>query len=191
MTGLQSYCRLHVVADAMAVRSKGLPGQASSLVSGEHTKMDTCILQVLNAINKGSTATTDKQKNIRFQVHDPSKPQKVKERLATGAEKVFVLVSVMLRQQYPCSRPGKNKIPCVCFRPGKVRQPLCLHHAKGLPHPVSMLLQINQGLADQAADTLDYCMKQEMSQVWPLYTGVCGMVFKGWFWRRAICLLGH
>ena len=132
--------------------------------------MYTCLLQVLNAINKGSTAAADKQHNIRFQVHDPSKPQKMKERLATGADKVFVLVSVILRQHYPCSRPAKHKMPSVCLWPGRI--PLCLHHAKDTQHPVGVLLQINQGLADQAADTLDYCMKQEMSQVWPLYIRV-------------------
>ena len=79
------------------VRSGGLPGQASSPIPVS-TKRH-CLLQVLNAINKGSTASADKQHNIRFQVHDPSKPQKIKERLATGAEKVFVLVSVILRQR--------------------------------------------------------------------------------------------
>ena len=85
--------------------------QARRLLPFKGAQQDTCLLQVLNAINKGSTAATHKQHNIRFPVHDPSKPQKIKERLATGAEKVFVLVSVMLRQHYTCCRPENNKNP--------------------------------------------------------------------------------
>lgn len=47
----------------------------------------------LNAINKGSSSTADKEHAVRFCVPDPHKPQKAKERISSSAEKIFVMVA--------------------------------------------------------------------------------------------------
>ena len=46
----------------------------------------------LNAINKGSGPEKGKSHAVRFCVPDPHKPQKTKERISTGAEKIFIMV---------------------------------------------------------------------------------------------------
>lgn len=46
----------------------------------------------LNAINKGSSNHAGKQHAVRFCVPDPNKPQKTKERISTGPEKIFIMV---------------------------------------------------------------------------------------------------
>ena len=47
----------------------------------------------LNAINKGGSAENGKAHAIRFCVPDPHKPQKTKERISSGPEKIFIMVS--------------------------------------------------------------------------------------------------
>lgn len=47
----------------------------------------------LNAINKGGSAENGKVHAIRFCVPDPHKPQKTKERISSGPEKIFIMVS--------------------------------------------------------------------------------------------------
>ncbi|DBB06327.1 TPA: Sec63 [Trebouxia sp. C0004] len=47
----------------------------------------------LNAINKGSNVEGGKAHAVRFCVPDPHKPQKTKERISTGPEKIFIMVN--------------------------------------------------------------------------------------------------
>jgi len=46
----------------------------------------------LNAINKGSNVEGGKGHAVRFCVPDPHKPQKTKERIGSGPEKIFIMV---------------------------------------------------------------------------------------------------
>ena len=47
----------------------------------------------LNAINKGSSKVEgSKAHAVRFCVPDPNKPQKTKERINTGPDKIFIMV---------------------------------------------------------------------------------------------------
>ena len=54
----------------------------------------------LNAINKGSSSSSSsggsskdgKAHAVRFCVPDPHKPQKAKERISSGPEKIFIMV---------------------------------------------------------------------------------------------------
>ena len=46
----------------------------------------------LNAINKGSNVESGKAHTVRFCVADPHKPQKTKERIGSGPEKIFIMV---------------------------------------------------------------------------------------------------
>ena len=46
----------------------------------------------LNVINKGSSGQGEKAHAVRFSVPDAHKPQKTKERISSGPEKIFVMV---------------------------------------------------------------------------------------------------
>lgn len=48
--------------------------------------------KALNAINKGSNVEGGKAHAVRFCVSDPHKPQKAKERISSGPEKIFIMV---------------------------------------------------------------------------------------------------
>ncbi len=50
----------------------------------------------LNAINKGSNVEGGKGHAVRFCVPDPHKPQKAKDRIRTGPEKIFIMVIAIL-----------------------------------------------------------------------------------------------
>ncbi|KAL0055867.1 hypothetical protein WJX82_005206 [Trebouxia sp. C0006] len=50
----------------------------------------------LNAINKGSNVEGGKAHAVRFCVPDPHKPQKTKERIGNGPEKIFIMVNEAL-----------------------------------------------------------------------------------------------
>ncbi|KAL0036137.1 hypothetical protein WJX79_005176 [Trebouxia sp. C0005] len=49
--------------------------------------------KALNAINKGSNVEGGKAHAVRFCVSDPHKPQKAKERISSGPEKIFIMVN--------------------------------------------------------------------------------------------------
>ncbi len=58
----------------------------------------------LNAINKGSNVEGGKAHAVRFCVPDPHKPQKTKERIGNGPEKIFIMVIAILSENcLPCS----------------------------------------------------------------------------------------
>ena len=97
----QHYIRFKTMMAICATQSPaGLPNLLMCIArSAEFSsiKLRRSEKKPLNAINKGSSSSGSSSKDgkahaIRFCVPDPHKPQKAKERISTGPEKIFIMV---------------------------------------------------------------------------------------------------